>query len=62
VSWCGRCTCRAVIAARHLPPPSRSAFLRAVAERLGADFGDGDVNRAVRAALAALYAERRVRL
>ena len=30
-----------------LPPPSRSAFLRAVAERLRGDFGDGDFDRAL---------------
>jgi Stage II sporulation protein E (SpoIIE) len=34
-------------AAVPLPPPSRSAFLRAVAERLRGDFGDGDFDRAL---------------
>jgi hypothetical protein len=47
-------------AARHLRPSDRGRFLEHIAERLRAlaDPGDGDVNTAVRAAMALMGAER----
>jgi hypothetical protein len=47
-------------AAKPLPPHTRPAFVRAVADKLGtiADPGDGDVGRAIRAVLAEMSDRR----